>query len=130
MHLEPVSPIDVIDLLPPMRAALLDLLRALSNDEWHLPTVCAGWSVKDVAQHMLADDIGNLSRRRDGYRLSADINNVDELIAFINEWNDVWVRATRRLSPRLLCDLLAFTGPQLHEYYAALDRSVMGGGVG
>ena len=85
MRLDPVPPIDVIDLFPLMRAALLDLLRGLSDDEWHLPTVCEGWTVKDIAQHMLADDVGNLSRRRDGYSLSADINGLDDLIAFLLE---------------------------------------------
>lgn len=130
MRLEPVPPINVIHLFPAMRVALLDLLRALSDEEWQLPTVCTGWTVKDVAQHILGDDVGNLSRRRDGYKLIADIDGLDELIAFINNWNEEWVRATRRLSPRLLCDLLAITGPQVHEYYASLDLSAMGGGVG
>ncbi len=130
MDLQPVPPIDVIHLFPAMRAALLDLLRGLSDEEWRLPTICAGWSVKDVAQHILADDMGNLSRRRDGYRISPDLNGLEEVIAFVNDWNEVWVRATRRLSPRLLCDLLAITGPQVHEYYASLDLTAMGSGVG
>ena len=123
------DPVLVTHLFPDMRAALLDLLRSLSDAEWLRPTACEGWSVKDVAQHILADDLGNLSRRRDGFRLDAAVHSWEELVVFVNDLNDVWVRATRRLSPRVLCDLLAFTGPQVHAYYAALDPDALGGSV-
>jgi uncharacterized protein (TIGR03083 family) len=126
MQVTPVEPVLVTHLFPDMRAALLDVLRSLSDAEWARPTACAGWSVKDVAQHILADDLGNLSRRRDGFRLEANINSWEDLVAFVNDLNDVWVRATRRLSPRVLCDLLAFSGPQLHAYYASLDPYILG----
>ena len=57
----PLSPIDTLPIFAGERSALLDLLGDLSASDWEAPTVCAGWSVKDVAAHLLGDDIGRLS---------------------------------------------------------------------
>ena len=35
------------------REALGDYLAGLSADDWNRPSLCAGWTVKDVAAHML-----------------------------------------------------------------------------
>lgn len=35
------------------RAALVDCLRALPADAWERESMCAGWSVRDVAAHLL-----------------------------------------------------------------------------
>jgi len=35
------------------RLALGDYLAGLSPDEWNMPSLCADWTVKDVAAHML-----------------------------------------------------------------------------
>jgi len=125
MH--PPNPVFTLQLFPEERAALLDLLSGLTSDEWDRPTVCEGWSVKDVALHILGGDLGNISRRRDGFALSPAPG--EELVAFINRFNNEWVSASRRLSPRLLVDLLAFTGPQLFNHFCSLDLLAMGGGV-
>lgn len=123
-------PVLAADLFPPLLDALLALLDSLSADDWARPTACAGWSVKDVACHLLADDMGILSRRRDGYLGgSARLDRWDDLLAFINRQNELWVEATRRLSPRLTRDLLAFTGPQVAQLFAALDPFALGGAV-
>jgi hypothetical protein len=42
-------------------------------------------------------------------------------VAFINRINEGWVYEARRISPRLLIDLLAFSGPQLFSYFDTLD---------
>ena len=36
------------------RAAVADLLATLSDEEWRAPSLCAGWSVHDLAGHMTA----------------------------------------------------------------------------
>ena len=59
--MEPVGSIDVVDLFPGERAALLDLLAGLDGAAWRAPTACLGWSVHDVALHLLGDDVGRLS---------------------------------------------------------------------
>src|SRR5512136_1253461 len=127
--LQPPQPVIVIDLFPEILTELVRLLSSLSAEEWQKPTVCAGWSVKDVALHLLGGEIGNLSRRRDGHAQSAAINNWGELVEFINDWNQSWVKATQRISPRLLMDLLEFTGSQMCDYFQSLDPYALGGSV-
>lgn len=124
-----LPPLETVDLFPPMHDALMSLLRGLDDAEWDLPTVCEGWSVKDVGLHLLGGAAGILSRRRDGHSESAHITTNAELVAFINARNDLWVRANRRLSPRLLCDLLDVTVPQMNAYFASLDQNAPGGVV-
>jgi uncharacterized protein (TIGR03083 family) len=114
----------VIHLFAPERASLIELLSSLAAGQWQAPTVCPGWSVKDVALHLLGDDIDLLSRRRDG-AAPADTPNrpagFQELVASLDRLNQTWVEATRRISPRLLCELLAVTGEATSRYLASLD---------
>jgi uncharacterized protein (TIGR03083 family) len=92
----------VTHLFSPERASLLELLSALSAGQWQAPTVCPGWSVKDVALHLLGDDIDLLSRRRDG-AAPADTPGkpagFQELVTSLDRLNQSWVEATRRISP-------------------------------
>jgi hypothetical protein len=48
---------------------------------------------------------------------------------YINRHNANWVEATRRISPRLLVDLLAFTGPQVTATLQSRDPYALGGPV-
>ena len=119
--MKPPAPVIVLELFPEVRAALLALLNGLTAEEWTRPTVCAGWCVKDIAQHLLAGDIGVLSRRRDAFTPPGKpIESWSDLVALINRLNETWTAATRRLSPRVLCDLLTWAGPQVEEYFASL----------
>jgi hypothetical protein len=86
--------------------------------------VCPGWSVKDVALHLLGDDIDLLSRRRDGAAPTDTPGKpagFQELVASLDRLNQSWVEATRRISPRLLCELLAVTGEATERYLASLE---------
>jgi uncharacterized protein (TIGR03083 family) len=38
------------------RADLLDLLTGLTPQQWHAPTLCEGWRVRDVVAHMISYD--------------------------------------------------------------------------
>ena len=124
--MESPHPVSVTELFSEIHKELIGLLKSLSKDDWQKPTVCSGWSVKDVTIHLLGGEIGNISRRRDGDEADVSINNWDELVAFINDWNQRWVLAGRRISPRLLIDLLELTGPQMCEYFQRLDPFRMG----
>lgn len=132
--MQPLDPIDVLPVVPGERSALLTLLDDLAPADWARPTVCPGWSVKDLCQHLLADDLGRLSRGRDDYAdptfaEGIDIATWDGLVAAIDRQNDRWVRATRRLSPRLIGQLLALTGEWTAAYFATLDPMAIGGPV-
>jgi uncharacterized protein (TIGR03083 family) len=123
------EPILVAHLFPEVLDALLGLLAGLSPEDWDRPTACGSWTVKDVALHILGDEIGNLARRRDGFSPSASIANWDELVTYINDWNRQWVEATRRMSTRTICDLLSFVGGQAADYFGSLDPYAIGGPV-
>jgi uncharacterized protein (TIGR03083 family) len=127
----PLQPIDPLDLFSGERAALLALLRDLSPAEWAAPTVCAGWSVQDVALHLLGDDLGRLSWGRDGFVSPAfaaglDVSSLPGLVAAIDRQNAVWVEGTRRISPRLVIELLTMTGDLTEAYFRSLDLAALG----
>jgi len=110
---------------------LLELLADLSASDWEAPTVCPGWSVKDVAAHLLGDDIGRLSWGRDGYvnpdfAAALDIATLPGLVAAIDRQNAVWVTGARRISPRLLIELLKTTGELTEAYFASLEMTALG----
>jgi uncharacterized damage-inducible protein DinB len=60
--------VDVRLLLIDERMDLLRFMRPLEPAEWAAPSAAPGWSVKGVAPHLLDDDLGWLSRGRDGDR--------------------------------------------------------------
>jgi len=122
------EPILVTDLFPPVLDSLLEVLSGLSADDWNKPTACALWSVKDVAAHLLGGDVGILSRKRDAFA-DKSIMSWEELVALVNSLNETWVKAARRMSPSLLCDLLKHTGEQVCDYFKSLDPFAVGGPV-
>lgn len=126
----PPEPVIVSYLFPEMRTELLSILESLTDAEWNLPTACEGWSVRDVAQHILADDLGLLSNLRDHDRQYGHFDRWEDLVAYINAQNDLWVKTTRRISRRLLMTLLAATAQQWHDFILTLDLHKMAGPVG
>lgn len=113
------TPLDVRPLLAPLREALVDLMTERPPEHWH-KAVTDQWSVADTIAHLLGDDLGRLARTRDGYRGREPAS--DEVFEdFIDRLNDEWVVAARRLSPRLLVELLAHTGKQVRALWAGLE---------
>ncbi|MEV6280964.1 maleylpyruvate isomerase family mycothiol-dependent enzyme [Nocardia sp. NPDC051832] len=49
------------ELLASERLELVTLLRTLTAEEWETPSLCAGWTVRDVVGHLLSDDISPLA---------------------------------------------------------------------
>jgi uncharacterized protein (TIGR03083 family) len=128
--LQPVPPIHVLDRFEPLYDALFDVLSSLPSNRWERPTVCPGWTVKDISLHLLGGDLGILSRERDHYTPASQlISGWNDLVALINDLNALWVTATRRLSPRVVCDLLRVTGPQVIAYFQSLNLNALGNPV-
>lgn len=128
--MRPLEPIIVTHLFPEERAALLDVLRSLSAEQWAAPTACDGWSVGDVARHLVADDLGRLSWQRDGYSASRFAPSSEaKLLALINDQNERWVAAARRLSPRVVIDLLEWSGSETQALFESLEPNALGLGV-
>jgi uncharacterized protein (TIGR03083 family) len=119
--LRPAPPVDAIPLLPEERAALVALLRALSDEQWGL-TATGDWSVHDVALHLLGGELGLLARLRDGHAPGVkEPAGWNELVDWLDALNDSWLVAARRMSPHLTLDLLEWTGLQVVAYFANLD---------
>jgi uncharacterized protein (TIGR03083 family) len=104
------------------RRELLDLLRSIPAEEWRLPTPAARWRVRDVALHLLDDDLGWLSRGRDGDLTSLIPMDVPyrKFVSALDEKNQRWVDAAQGLSQRVVTDLLEWSGEQVVAYYDAL----------
>jgi len=121
-RLRPLEPVLVLDRFVPLHAELIALLRGLSPEEWHRPTACALWSVRDIAAHLLDDDLRRLSFHRDGQPPpgSGPVSGA-ELVALVNRMNGEWVAVARRMSPRVIVDLLEVTGPWVVALFRATD---------
>src|SRR5712692_398283 len=131
--MQEVDPVMVVELFPQERRLLLELFAKLSDEDWNRPTVCQGWTVKDIGLHLLGDDLGYISGKRDHFSNSfftnKDMERWESLVRNINEANELWVQATRRISPALLSALLALTGKQFYEYMQSLDQMAINGVV-
>ncbi|MFG2244809.1 maleylpyruvate isomerase family mycothiol-dependent enzyme [Spirillospora sp. NPDC048823] len=121
-------PIDVRPLFAEQQAAFIGLLRGLGPDEWTRPTACPGWTVKDIAAHVLGDHVGRLSRGRDQYE-ALKPRGGEAFPDFIDRINDEWVTAARRISPRLLIEMLSSAGDEIAAFWRAADMEAVGGPV-
>ncbi len=116
------APIYTAHLFPVLEARLVELLRGLDAEQWEWPTICAGWRVKDVAAHLLDTSIRRLSMARDGYvGETPDGFEYQDLVAFLNRLNADWVRAARRISPRILVELIEQASQEVYELFKSLD---------
>ncbi len=104
------------------------MLAGLNQEEWDMPTICPGWSVKDICLHVLGEDLGWLSRGRD-QDMSGLIPKTSDYRAFVealNAKNQRWVVAARGLSPPVIRELLQYTGSLVDNWHASLDMSGTG----
>jgi hypothetical protein len=71
--------------------------------------------VRDVVAHLVEVDLRKLSVGRDGHRIDPgrSIDAYADLVSFLNQLNAQWVDAAQRLSPRVLVDLLRYSGPAM-----------------
>jgi len=105
------------------RDLLSELLSGLEGTDWEQPSPCPGWSVLGLCCHLLGDDLGLLARHRDGYygTPGPDSATEAEFARWLDELQAEWVRAARRLSPRLVTDLLRWSGPQIAGTFRGED---------
>lgn len=108
----PLGPCFTSQLFRPLLAELLHTLRGLEADDWERSTLAPTWGVRDVAAHLLDGDLRKIAVYRDAHVLPLDgpIRSERELAVVINGLNATGVAYARRLSPRLIVDLLEMTG--------------------
>jgi uncharacterized protein (TIGR03083 family) len=118
---------DVRPLLAEERRDLLALLASLTPHEWSAATAAPAWSVKDLALHLLDDDLGWLSRGRDLDRSGLlDMSDHSTFVQALAAKNQAWVDGAHGLSKRVVIDLLEWSGQQMDSYYASMDLGADG----
>lgn len=116
-------PIKTLHLFPILDDLLIELLKSFSIDEWHLPTIAKRWTVKDIASHLLDGNLRGLSFSRDNYfgESPTNIHSYTDLVAHLNFLNSSWTKATKRISPTVLIELLAVTGKNYTRHLQTLN---------
>lgn len=120
----PLAPTLPAALFTPLSDALVALLGGLEARDWERPTISARWNVREIAAHVLDGQLRRLSFQRDAWPVpepAFPIGGYEDLVRHLNALNAAWVDAARRLSPRVLTELLAWSGRATGVMAAALD---------
>ena len=123
MELRDLPVIDPREAITHERDDLIDLLAGLSAGEWVAPTEAGHWQVKDVGLHLLDDELGWLSRSRDGDASSLLSTEGDyrDFVGALDEKNERWVTGAAGLSRQVALDLIRWTGRQVDDYFSSID---------
>ncbi|HEY8928946.1 MAG TPA: maleylpyruvate isomerase N-terminal domain-containing protein [Mucilaginibacter sp.] len=117
-----IIPIKTIHLFPLLHDLLIDLLRSLEPADWQKRTIAPLWTVKDIAAHLLDVNMRTIATVNNYSGTSPqNINSYTDLVNYLNELNNVWVRAMDRVSPQQLIELMETTGRRHYQYLESLD---------
>lgn len=118
-----IVPIQTIDLFPKLDQKLIEVLRSLTPADWQRPTLAKLWTAKDIATHLLDGNVRTISIVRDTYFGDPpdSLDGYHDLVNYLNRLNADWVKATRRMSPAVLIELLEITGHEYHRILSTLD---------
>lgn len=115
-------PILCANLLRRVDERLIDLLSSLTPGEWDLQTIAPLWKVRDVAAHLLDTALRKLSMVRDRcYVEAVNIRSPQDLITLVNRLNREGVAVYRRLSPKVLIDMMREACEQSARFHESLD---------
>jgi uncharacterized protein (TIGR03083 family) len=120
----PLAPTLAQDLFLPLQEELLGVLRGLPAGAWDLPTSSRRWRVREIAAHILDGQLRRISSQRDGHAPpppTTPIRGHDDLVRFLNDLNASFVETSRRLSPRVLIELLEWAAPRLEATARGTD---------
>lgn len=116
-------PIDTLPLFPLISKKLIAFLKDLPEEAWNKQTVARKWVIKDVAAHLLDGNFRKIAGYRDNWGITPakPFNQYNELVDYLNELNNTWVIAAKRLSPRIITELLDETYHEVITLLKALD---------
>jgi uncharacterized protein (TIGR03083 family) len=118
----PLLPILTAHLFREVSSALVDLLTSLEPEDWSKPTVHPTRDVKDLAAHLLDGSLRRLSFQRDGQLIPApELRSFEAMVEFVQRLNTEWMVAARRLSPRVIVDLLRRADEDVAQLFEGLD---------
>jgi uncharacterized protein (TIGR03083 family) len=116
------APILCAHLLRRVDEKLIDLLGSLTPNEWDFQTIAPLWKVRDVAAHLLDTTLRKLSLVRDNWHAEAvDIRSPQDVITLVNRLNKEGVTVYRRLSPRVLIEMMKVACQQSASFHESLD---------
>src|SRR3984957_12267119 len=116
------EPILCASLIRKVDRDLIELLSSLTAAEWELPTIAPRWSVRDVTAHLLDTALRTLSRARDGCVVDrVELKTVEDIVVLVDRLNQEGVAVYRRLSPRVLNQLMQTACEEAAGYYESLD---------
>jgi uncharacterized protein (TIGR03083 family) len=122
--MERARPVLTAHLFRGLHGQLMVLLRGLQPGDWERPTRAGSWRVRDVAAHLLDTTLRTLTFHRDRVPLpppDAPITDHASLVAHLDALNAEWVKAARRIGPKVLVELLELTGAQACSFVEGLD---------
>jgi uncharacterized protein (TIGR03083 family) len=126
--LRAAAPVDVLPIMEQERAEFVRFLESLTAEDVATPTICDGWTVGDVAVHLLGGDLSFLARNRDRKEseLEDRADDWDSLVSGLDALNERWIEAGRFLSTRLTAELLEVTGRLMSEFLKEVDSKAAG----
>jgi uncharacterized protein (TIGR03083 family) len=89
------------------RTSLADLLEDLSDDEWRQPSLCVGWTVRDVAAHLTLQQIGPGGMIAMTVRWRGSLDRTVQYIACR--------RAAARSTRQIIAEIRGMVGSQRHN---------------
>jgi len=116
-------PIQAIHLFSELDILLIELLKSLDHSDWEKQTIAPQWKVHDVALHLLDGNLRTLSMLRDEY-IGAQAENIEsyqDLVKYLNKLNADWIVGLRRLSPKIVIQLLEQSGQEYIDFLQSLD---------
>lgn len=122
MPSETVPPILCAHLSRKVDEALIELLNSLTAPEWDFETIVPWWKVRDVVGHLLDTVLHKLSLVRDSWNMEPPpLDTPHDVVALVNRLNHEGVTVYRRLSPRVLSDLMRLACDQSARFHESLD---------
>lgn len=126
--LRAAAPVDVLPVMEQERAEFVRFLESLTAEDAGAPTICDGWTVGDIAVHLLGGDLSFLARNRDRKESTLEVraDGWDDLVSGLDALNERWVSGGRFLSTRLTAELLEVTGRLMSEFLKEVDSKAAG----
>jgi uncharacterized protein (TIGR03083 family) len=92
------------------RLALTDVLARLPDDEWQLPSLCDGWTVRDVTAHLTMQQVGPGALLMQIKAMITARGNLDRLI------HDAARRRAALPTTQLIAEIRGMVGSRRHNF--------------
>ncbi len=91
------------------RTAVADLLADLSAEEWRLPSLCEGWTVRDVAGHLTLQQVGVTTILTELFLRGWRLRGMNQVL------HDTACRAAAQPTERIIAKIRSMRGSRRHN---------------